>query len=173
MDIAICVRSLRLSRDSTGPGARKVIPLLIATQNKAKYRELQQLISDLPFALMSLEDVPKLTPVPETGTTFVENAILKAAGYAIQSSLLTLADDSGLEVDALGGAPGVFSARYSGEGATDKERVDKVLYELSNVGASNRSARFLTAVALAAPTGRILNVSVGTCNGRIGTSSRG
>ncbi len=147
--------------------------LLIATQNKAKYRELQQLISDLPFALMSLEDVPKLKPVPETGATFIENAKLKAAAYAIQSGLLTLADDSGLEVDALGGAPGLLSARYAGEGATDKERADKVLAELSNLTASERSARFLTAVALAEPTGRILNVSVGTCEGRIATSPRG
>src|SRR5438874_13788896 len=107
MDIAICFRPSWISCNRTCPGALRVTPLLIATWNKGKRRELQQLLSDLPFALMSLDDILGLEPVLETGETFLENASLKASGYAIQSGLLTLADDSGLEVDALGGAPGV------------------------------------------------------------------
>ena len=116
-------------------------PLLIATWNKGKRRELQQLLSDLPFALMGLDDIPGLEPVLETGGTFVENASLKASRYAKQSGLLTLADDSGLEVQALKGAPGVLSARYAGEGASDRQRVEKLLADLSNVEASGRTAR--------------------------------
>ena len=148
-------------------------PLLIATWNKGKRRELQQLLSDLPFALMGLDDIPGLEPVLETGGTFVENASLKASGYAKQSGLLTLADDSGLEVDALKGAPGVLSARYAGEGASDRQRVEKLLADLSNVEASGRTARFVSAVATAISNGSISNISVGICEGRIAFEPQG
>jgi len=150
-----------------------VTPLLIATWNKGKRRELQQLLSDLPFALMGLDDIPGLEPVLETGGTFVENASLKASGYAKQSGLLTLADDSGLEVDALKGAPGVLSARYAGEGASDRQRVEKLLADLSNVEASGRTARFVSAVATAISNGSISNISVGICEGRIAFEPQG
>lgn len=148
-------------------------PLLIATWNKGKRRELQQLLSDLPFALMGLDDITGLEPVVETGGTFVENASLKASGYAKQSGLLTLADDSGLEVDALKGAPGVLSARYAGEGASDRQRVEKLLADLSNVEASGRTARFVSAVATAISNGSIPNISVGICEGRIAFEPEG
>ncbi|PYS62785.1 MAG: non-canonical purine NTP pyrophosphatase, RdgB/HAM1 family [Acidobacteria bacterium] len=148
-------------------------PLLIATWNKGKRRELQQLLSDLPFALMSLDDILGLEPVLETGETFLENASLKASGYAIQSGLLTLADDSGLEVDALGGAPGVHSARYAGDGASDRQRVEKLLGDLRNVDEPDRTARFVSAVATASSNGSILNMSLGRCEGRIAFEPRG
>ena len=148
-------------------------PLLIATWNKGKRRELQQLLSDLPFALMGLDDITGLEPVVETGGTFVENASLKASGYAKQSGLLTLADDSGLEVEALKGAPGVLSARYAGEGASDRQRVEKLLADLSNVEASGRTARFVSAVATAISNGSIPNISVGICEGRIAFEPQG
>ena len=148
-------------------------PLLIATWNKGKRRELQQLLSDLPFALMSLDDILGLEPVLETGETFLENASLKASGYAIQSGLLTLADDSGLEVDALAGAPGVLSARYAGDGASDRQRVEKLLGDLRNVDEPDRTARFVSAVATASSNGSIINMSVGRCEGRIAFEPRG
>ena len=148
-------------------------PLLIGTWNKGKRRELQQLLSDLPFALMGLDDIPGLELVLETGGTFVENASLKACGYARQSGLLTLADDSGLEVDALKGAPGVLSARYAGEQASDQQRVEKLLADLSNVAAPGRRARFVSAVATAISNGSILNMSLGMCEGQIAFEPRG
>jgi len=150
-----------------------VTPLLIATGNRGKLREIQQLLSDLPFALMGLDDIPGLGPVLETGQTFLENANLKASGYAKQSGLLTLADDSGLEVEALKGAPGVLSARYAGEGASDRQRVEKLLADLSNVAAPCRTAQFVSAVATANSNGSILSVSVGICEGRIAFEPKG
>jgi XTP/dITP diphosphohydrolase len=147
--------------------------LLVGTQNRGKLYELQALLGDLPFKLSSLTDFPNVTTVPETGESFIENASLKAVGYATQTGCLTLADDSGLEVDALGGAPGVLSARYAGDSASDAERTDKLLVELSSTPALKRSARFVSAVAIADGGGRILDVSVGECYGRIDFASRG
>ena len=103
----------------------------------------------------------------------VANASLKAIGYANQTRLLTLADDSGLEVDALRGSPGVFSARYAGAGASDAQRTTKILAELSNVEPAMRSARFVSAVAIASSEGQILNISLGTCDGQISLAPRG
>ena len=148
-------------------------PLLVATRNFGKLEELRQLLSDLPFDLYGLERFPGIEGIRETGESFLENASLKAVGYATQTRLLTLADDSGLEVDALGGRPGVFSARYAGEQASDEERTVKLLAELSSVATPKRSARFVSAVAIASSEGQILNVSVGTCDGDIDLAPRG
>ena len=98
--------------------------------NLGKLQELRQLVEKLPFVISDLRGSPCIQPIPETGETFIENASLKAAGYATQTGLLTLADDSGLEVDHLKGAPGVFSARYAHEGASDADRTTKLLAEL-------------------------------------------
>jgi len=147
--------------------------LLVATQNTGKLKELRQLLGDLSVELYGLIDFPDVREVPETGGSFVEIASLKAAGYATQTGLLTLADDSGLEVDALGGAPGIFSARYGGEGASDAARTARLLSELSLIRAAARSARFVSAVAIANGKGQILNVSVGTCDGQIDFAARG
>jgi len=147
--------------------------LLVATQNKGKLEELRQLLEDLPLELYGLSDFPDVETVPETGESFIENASLKAAGYAAQTGLLTLADDSGLEVDALGGAPGIRSARYAGESASDADRTSRLLAELSNIPAAKRSARFVSAVAIATSEGQIMNVSVGTCDGHIDFAPHG
>jgi XTP/dITP diphosphohydrolase len=147
--------------------------LLIATRNEGKLRELRELLTDLPFELLALDDLPTVRTVPETGLTFVENASLKASGYATQGHVLTLADDSGLEVYALDGAPGVISARYAGEGATDEERTDKLLAELSSIRKGNRGARFVSVVAIANSEGLIINISEGTCEGQIDLAAHG
>jgi XTP/dITP diphosphohydrolase len=147
--------------------------LVLATRNQGKLDELRQILGALPFSLRGLTDFSEVREVPETGLTFSENASLKAAGYAAQTGLLALADDSGLEVDALGGAPGVFSARYGGEGASDADRTAKLLSALSATPAEKRSARFVSAVAIANLEGRILNVSLGVCDGSIAFAPQG
>jgi len=147
--------------------------LLVATLNEGKLRELHDLLADLPLRLLSLDNFPAIQPVPETGTTFAENASLKAAGYARQTSMLTIADDSGLEVDALSGAPGVLSARYAGAEASDEERTTKLLAELSQIEVEGRGARFVSVIAIAAPGGSILHLSTGFCEGQISFARRG
>jgi XTP/dITP diphosphohydrolase len=147
--------------------------LLIATRNQAKLQELRDLLQERPFDLGDLSSFPAIQTVAETGSTFAKNAELKAAGYAEQAGVMTIADDSGLEVQALGGRPGVLSARYAGAGASDSDRVDKLLSELSNVPASNRGAQFVSAVAIANGEGEILNISIGVCTGRIADAPRG
>lgn len=128
--------------------------LLVATGNPGKLREYQELLAGAPFRLLSLRDVGITDEVDETGDTFAENAWLKASGYAQMSGLLTLADDSGLEVDALGGAPGVRSARYGGDAcANDADRVDLLLRNLDGVPWEKRTARFRCVVNVAAPSG--------------------
>ena len=147
--------------------------LLIATQNRGKWAEIRQILSDLPFRFLSLKDFPAINAVEETGKTFMDNAVLKANGYASQTRTLTLADDSGLEVDALEGKPGVFSARYAGERASDEERVKRLLDDLASVDALGRTARFVSAIAVANPEGKILKLSIGSCEGAISFSPHG
>lgn len=147
--------------------------LLIATRNTGKFIELQQALSDLPFRLLSLQDFPEFASIEETGSTFEENAALKAAGYASRTRVLALADDSGLEVAALAGHPGVLSARYAGPNASDAQRLEKLLAELVGVDEMGRKARFVSAVAIADMRGAIVNLSVGTCTGRIAFAPRG
>jgi XTP/dITP diphosphohydrolase len=147
--------------------------LLIATRNPGKLIEVREILSDLPITLKSLHDFPLTTEVAETGETFADNAAIKAADYARQTGAWTLSDDSGLEVDALGGAPGVYSARYAGESASDRERIELLLSNLSGTTDALRRARFVCAVALSDPAGRIINVSEGVCEGRIIESPRG
>jgi XTP/dITP diphosphohydrolase len=147
--------------------------LLIATGNKGKVAELRLLLAGLPLRLSDLAEFPRASEVEETGQTFADNAALKAQGYARQTGLWTLADDSGLEVEALGGAPGVYSARYGGEGLTDADRVTRLLAELDRVGAKDRRARFVCVIAIADPLGRVRNLSNGTCEGRIVRAPRG
>src|SRR5512142_381605 len=129
--------------------------LLIATHNRGKLREYGELLAGLPFELFTLDDVGIAEDVDETGTTFFENAKLKAEAYARQSGLLTLADDSGLEVDALGGEPGVYSKRYAGEGSSDADRINFLLLKMKDVPAEARHARFRCAVAIATPQGQL------------------
>ncbi len=140
--------------------------LLIATHNQGKVREYRELLSGLPLEVTYLDAEGITREVEETGATMEENARLKASQYAELSGLWTWADDSGLEVDALGGAPGVYSARYAGEGATDADRYRKLLDALTGVPWDSRSARFRCAVALATPEGE-MRVTEGVCEGVI------
>ncbi|HET9222317.1 MAG TPA: XTP/dITP diphosphatase [Roseiflexaceae bacterium] len=129
--------------------------LLIATTNQNKLREYAGIFAGLPFDLRSLRDVGIDDDVEETGATFAENAQLKAEFYAARSGLLALADDSGLEVAALGGEPGVFSHRYAGPGASDADRNALLLEKLMDVPFHARLARFVCVIALARPTGPV------------------
>lgn len=123
--------------------------LLIATTNTGKVREIRLLLGSLPFEIVGLQDLATIPPpVEETGTTFTANAILKSEYYFAETGLFSLADDSGLEVDALHGAPGIYSARFAGEDATDADRVVKLLEELRDVPDAQRTARFVCAIAL-------------------------
>src|SRR6266404_1346495 len=176
MDFTIFLRPDWISARNANAGASAMITprsLVVGTQNHGKLQELRQLLADLPLQLYGLTDFPNIQAILETGATFIENACLKAVGYATQTGRLTLADDSGLEVDALGGAPGILSSRYAGEGASDADRMEKLLAELSNNSVAERSARFVSAVVIADGAGKILNVSVGTCDGRIDFAARG
>ena len=147
--------------------------LLIATGNKGKIAELQLLLASLPLRLRNLAEFPDIGDVEETGTTFSDNAVLKARAYAGRTGLWALADDSGLEVDALGGAPGVFSARYGGPHLTDNERVERLLEELSLRAPQERRARFIAVIAVADPQGQIASISMGKCEGQIARAPRG
>lgn len=132
--------------------------LLIATSNPGKVKELAALLAELPCQVIGLADLPTPPAVPEeTGASFAENALLKADYYHAQTGLLTLADDSGLAVDALNGAPGVYSARYGGEGLTSREQIQLLLQELKDVPTELRTARFVCCIAL---TGKLSGVSV-------------
>ncbi len=125
--------------------------LLIATRNTGKLREFQRLFDGLPYELADLAAAGVRAEISETGRTYEENARLKASGYAAASGLLTLADDSGLEVDALGGEPGVMSARYGGPGLSDADRVRLLLERMKDVPGWTRQARFRAVLALAGP----------------------
>jgi XTP/dITP diphosphohydrolase len=130
--------------------------LLLATANQGKLRELRAILHGLPVELVGLADAGLGAPpeVAETGETFLENALLKARAYAAWSGLAAVADDSGLEVDALGGAPGVRSARYAGVGASDQANLDKLLAELRGVPPERRTARFRCIAVLVDPATR-------------------
>jgi XTP/dITP diphosphohydrolase len=146
--------------------------LLLATTNEHKVDEFRTLFRDLPFTLLSLRDVQIDMDVEETGTTFAENAILKAQTYAKVADMLALADDSGIEIDALGGAPGVYSARFAGREATYEERFRLIFARLQDVPPSERTARFRCAIALAEPSGYV-SVVEGAIEGVIADSARG
>jgi XTP/dITP diphosphohydrolase len=129
--------------------------LLLASANRGKLRELRTILAGLPVELVGLAEAGLGDPpeVEETGDTFLENALLKARAYAGWSGLAAVADDSGLEVDALGGAPGVRSARYAGQGASDQANLDKLLAALAGVPPERRAARFRCAAVLVDPDG--------------------
>lgn len=148
-----------------------MLRLLLATNNRGKLHELLPLFGDVPLQLVTPHALGLRLEVEETGTTYAENARLKAAAFAQASGLLTLADDSGLEVDALGGAPGVYSARYAGEGASDAERRARLIQALCQVPAP-RPARFRCVMAIAQPGGAI-DCFAGVCAGEIILEERG
>jgi len=148
--------------------------LLVATRNKGKLKELRDLLGGVPYTLVSLADAGIDHEVEETGTTFAENAALKATAYARLSGLPTLADDSGLEVDALDGEPGVYSSRYAGVGATDAQRIAYLQKRMREAGANGTpsTARFRCVIAIVMP-GEPLELHEGTCEGTIIGTPRG
>lgn len=152
---------------------KELASLLIATRNPGKLAEVALILGSLPFKLRTLAEFPDSYVVEETGKTFAENAALKAHSYALQTELQTIADDSGLEVDALNGAPGVFSARYSGAEASDADRISFLLSNLASVPENLRSARFVSAVAIANAHGTLTYAAEGVCEGTITLQPRG
>jgi XTP/dITP diphosphohydrolase len=146
--------------------------LLLATNNKGKIREYRSLLKGIPYEIVTPADCGITAEVAEVGKSFEENATLKAATLAKQSGLLSLADDSGLEVDALGGEPGSLSHRYAGENATDADRIAFLLSKLKNVPEKKRTAQFRCVIAIAAPDDKILLCS-GLCRGVITAAPRG
>ncbi len=146
--------------------------LVLASRNKGKLRELEDRLRGMDFEIVFLDSYEDLPDIPETGSTFQENAIIKATEAARLTGSLCLADDSGLEVDFLRGAPGVYSSRFAGENKDDLANNEKLLNLLQGVPESRRTARFKSVVAIADPAGRIETVE-GVCEGRIGTEPRG
>jgi len=146
--------------------------LLLASQNPGKLDEMKALIAGLPFRVLGPRDVGIAEAPDETGTTFLENAILKARSYAGRSGRLTVADDSGLSVDALDGGPGLFSSRFGGEGASDDDRNRLLLRKLAGVPLDRRTARFTSAVAVAQGSD-VLFTAQETVEGLIADEPRG
>lgn len=141
-----------------------MLEIVVGTQNAGKLREYAQIFADLPVTLVELGAVGLGDmDVEETGETFAENASLKAVAYARSSGKYAMADDSGLCVNALDGAPGVYSARYAGPGASDADRRQKLLRELADTPDNARGAYFECVIALASPNGEQIN----TVNGRV------
>jgi XTP/dITP diphosphohydrolase len=150
-----------------------VIELVVATRNRNKTHEIQHILGS-GFRIHDLGAHPDISEIREDGTSFEENAKLKALAASTQLSALVIADDSGLEVDALGGAPGIYSARYAGANATERDKIDKLLRELDRVRATDdrRRARFRCVVALAR-NGSLLGTFEGIVEGRIANEVRG
>jgi XTP/dITP diphosphohydrolase len=147
--------------------------ILLATNNQGKIKEIEKLLENLPIRIRSLREFPEIDDVEETGTTFTENAVLKANTYSLKTNLWSLADDSGLEVEVLGNAPGVFSARYAGKSASNEEKIDKILNEIEKNNGKQRNARFICVMALTDEKGNVKKISEGICEGSIADKPRG
>jgi XTP/dITP diphosphohydrolase len=146
--------------------------VLVATHNQGKIKEFKEMMQDLAFDWLGLTEAGISFDVEETGQTLEENAMLKGEGYSKETGLLTLADDSGLEVDALNGAPGVYTGRFGGPGLTPKERYELLLQKMVGVPWEERTARFRCVIVLFGP-GRLIGQAVGTCEGYIATEPAG
>jgi XTP/dITP diphosphohydrolase len=146
--------------------------IVIATTNQNKLRELRDLLRDLPVELLSLRDFPECPAVTEDGKSFAENSLKKARAICACTGIITIADDSGLEVDYLGGRPGIYSARYAGDETSDRENYEKLLRELQGVAPEDRGARFCCVLAIVSPSGTE-KVVCGEYRGVIITEPRG
>lgn len=153
--------------------AQDPLRLVVASRNRGKLREIADLLAPHGIAVVGIDSFPNVPEVIEDGTSFAENAAKKASEPARQLSEWVLGEDSGLEVDALGGAPGIYSARYSGVGATDESNNVKLMHELEAVPSERRGARYVCNVALADPSGAIRLQLEATCHGRITMDARG
>lgn len=145
---------------------------IIATNNRHKAEEMKRILEPLGISVVTAKEACVQMDVEETGTTFEENAELKADAVCRAAGLPAVADDSGLVVDALGGRPGVYSARYAGENATDSDRIDRLLAEMAEVASPDRTARFVCAVCCVFPSGRKISVR-GSCEGLIAPGPEG
>ena len=142
--------------------------ILIATRNKGKLKEMADKLKDLNIQFLSLDDIRSIPPEyepEETGKDLEENAIIKAKAYGEKSKILTLADDTGLEVDALGGRPGVYSARYAS--GSDEDRYRKLLSEMQNISENQRTACFKCVMAIYNPSNKTVKICKGACEGKI------
>ncbi len=146
--------------------------IVLATSNRGKLREIQRALVDLPVAVLSLDDIGTAKSVEETGRTFRENARLKSAAYSLESDHLTLAEDSGLEVDRLDGAPGIYSARFSAPRATDQKNILKVLRLMNGLPWAERGARFVCHLVLSR-RGQVIKEMRGVVRGRIAFAPKG
>ena len=146
--------------------------LIVATRNRGKIREIREALKGLGLRIYSLGDFPDVPEIEEDGRSFTENALKKARFYSKYFGKLTLADDSGLEVDGLKGLPGIYSARYAKEGATSRENNQKLLREMQGLPASKRRARFRCIIAVVSHNGKEA-VAEGSCRGRIGFKEKG
>lgn len=149
------------------------VKILIATHNTGKLEEFRSMAARFPIDFDFLDSFEGIGEVEETGTTFEENAILKARAYANRSGMYTLADDSGLEIEALGNRPGVYSARYGGADLSFPEKMELVLEEMANSPIKSRNARFVCSIAFSDPDGRILKSVEGICTGTMADRPRG
>lgn len=147
--------------------------ILVGTKNAGKVGELRNLLADVPVELHSLDEFENVVEPEETGETFADNAVLKAVYYSEKTGLSAIADDSGLEVSALNGAPGVYSARYAGKDSSNAEKIAKLLEELENSESDDRSARFVCVIVLTNEKGEIIFQAEGVCDGKIADESRG
>ncbi len=146
--------------------------LLLATGNRGKIKEFEALLRGIPFEIVTPEQVHISALVEESGKTYAENARLKASTLSRESGLVTLADDSGIEVDVLGGEPGIHSARFGGEGLSDSDRINLLLEKLKNVPQEKRTARFVSVIAIAVPNGEVYYTR-GVCEGVIASEPKG
>jgi XTP/dITP diphosphohydrolase len=149
-----------------------MVELLVATKNKGKLKEIRELLADLPVKVTSLVDYDGLPTIVEDGPTFRQNAVKKALVISRHLGKLTLGEDSGLEVAALGNRPGVYSARYAGEGASDEANNRKLIRALRGLSAEKRSARYRCLAALSDGE-KLVGVVSGTCRGQIATAAKG
>jgi XTP/dITP diphosphohydrolase len=149
-----------------------MLRLLLATTNPGKIRELRALLAGCGWEILTPQDIGLTLQVEEIGQTYADNARRKAEAYARASGLVALADDSGLEVDALGGAPGLHSARYAGQDTTHADKMGMLLAELRDVPDEQRTARFRAVIVIATPDGRTFQTE-GVCEGRIARAPRG
>lgn len=149
-----------------------VMDLVLATRNKGKLKEIKEILKPLNLILHTYDEYMDIKKIKETGKTFEENAILKATFIAKQTKMVTLADDSGLEVDCLSGQPGIYSARFAGEHATDMMNNEKLLSLMADVPLDSRQGRFVCAIAIALPD-RLVGTVRGVCEGHIGFELRG
>ena len=145
---------------------------IVATKNKGKLKEIEEILTGLPLQVISMEEAGVSDEIDETGSTFEENAMIKAKAVFDKTKEMVMADDSGLEVDFLNGAPGIYSAWFAGEGATDSDKNTKLLYLLADVPFEKRCARFVCAIAVVLPNGETYTVR-GTCEGFIGYAPEG